>query len=64
MDKEVKDQLNRIETKIYELTQIIKESLLEENPRRTVPKLKSIKPRIESEISLEELNARLDKFMD
>lgn len=62
MDNKVKDQLNRIETKIDELTQIIKESLLEENPRRTVPRFKSIKPRSESEISLEELNARLDKF--
>ncbi|GBG06198.1 hypothetical protein PAT3040_00711 [Paenibacillus agaridevorans] len=63
IDKEVKDQLNRIESKIDELMQIIKESLLEENPRRTNPRINPTNPKSESNISLEELNARLDRFM-
>lgn len=59
----MEDQLKRLETKIDVLTLIIKELLLEGNPRRTIPKINPTNPKSESNISLEELNARLDRFM-
>jgi len=62
MDKDVKDQLNRIESKIDGLTNILEDSLSERKPIRRVSKPDSCEPRGESKISLEELNARLDRL--
>lgn len=59
MDKDVKDQLNRIEDKIDTLTNLIKGSHYEWKPQKRVSKPE---PRQESRISNEELEARLDRL--
>lgn len=59
MDKDVKDQLNRIEDKIDKLTNLIRDSHSEWKPQKRVSKPES---RQESKISDEELEARLDRL--
>lgn len=59
MDKDVKDQLDRIEDKIDNLTNLIKDS----HPEWKPPKRVSIpESRQGSKISDEELEARLDRL--
>ncbi|MDR9857672.1 hypothetical protein RJP21_29200 [Paenibacillus sp. VCA1] len=60
---ELKEQLDRIESKIDKLLDRLGESPLEKRRREGASKQNSSKTSQETEISLEELNARLDKLI-
>lgn len=59
---EIKEQLDRIEGKVDELLSRLGESPLEREHRVKFLNEQSSKASEESEISLEELNARLDRL--
>lgn len=62
MDNDVRNQLNRIEVKIDELTNLLHESISVVKHRRHISRPKSYESNQKGEISLEELNARLDRL--
>ncbi|WP_162944381.1 hypothetical protein [Paenibacillus aceti] len=63
MVNEIKEQLDRIEGKIDELLDGLGESSLSRRHRDRASKQEFSEPRPKSKLSLEELNARLDKLI-